>query len=111
MSILVMGAVAMTMILAVAMLPEVEAVRTARGTALAVAVLLLSLPLVDSVAFGSTIRAETAGFVAGLPLGFLLRQADQVPHLAAGGERVAAFAVVISIGLVVRRVWRRRQRA
>lgn len=108
---LILFAVAMTAMLVVSMLPDVEAVRTARGTAMAVAVLLLGLPLVDSAMFGSTVRPETAGVVVGFPMGFLLRQSQEAPALAAGAGRIAVFALVASMVMAGVRAYRIRQRA
>jgi hypothetical protein len=108
---LVMIAVALTAVLVVSLLPDLEAVRSARGTAMAVSVLLLSLPLADSAMFGSTVRPETAGVVLGVPMGFLLRQSQEAPALAAGAGRVAVCALVVSMVLAGVRVYRFRQRA
>lgn len=108
---LVLFSVSMATVLVVVMLPEVEAVTTARGTALAVAVLLMSVPLVDSAVFGSSVRPETAGVVLGVPMGFLVRQAQQTPALAAGTGRVATLALILSAVLFAIRVHRLRQRA
>ncbi len=110
-SALVLFSVSMAVVLFVAMLPGMEVVTTAGGTALAVVVLALSVPLVDSAVFGSSVRPETAGVVLGVPTGFLVRQAQEAPALAAGAGRVAVLAMVLSAVLLGVRVYRNRQRA
>lgn len=109
--ILIMALMACTgMFVSFAMLPD-DAIISAHCTAFAALALLASLPLVDSVIFGSSAKAEPSGISLGLPLGFFMRQ-SLVFDYAQGAERVVAFAFVISVGLAG---WRwmsgRRQRA
>lgn len=80
-------------------------------TAIATLSLFVSLPLVDSVLFGSSVRPETAGICMGLPIGFFVRQSLVSNDLAVGAERVLMSALFLSLCLGVARLWRRRQRA
>jgi hypothetical protein len=84
---------------------------TMEGSVIATVTLLGATALLDSALFGTRIAPETAGVVTGVALGFFLRQSDVSPELSAGAGRVASTAALLSVVLLIVRLWRRRQRA
>lgn len=107
---LVMAATAVGAILLVSLVGRDVAFTSVTTTGLAALALMLSLPLVDSSIAGGQIRPDTAGFCIGLPVGFFLRQAEFSPELARGADRILAVALLISLVLLLRRLWARRAR-
>lgn len=108
--ILTMSAMASASLLAVFLFGHDEALATREATAVAMIALIASLPLIDSVMFGSSVRPETAGVVAGLAVGFFVRQSTLSELLARGAERVLATAFAVSLVLfAVRKVRAKRQ--
>lgn len=94
-------------ILATMMFADSTVYSTAQGSLIAAGLLFCSAVLMDSALFGRRVRPETAGLVAGLSLGFFLRQSAISEPLAQGAARVAGTAFVISLGLALWRAWRR----
>lgn len=80
-------------------------------TTVAALALLASLPLVDSVMFGSSVSPETAGATFGLSLGFFLRQSMISDQLAAGADRLLMTAFAVSLVLAGWRWFRMRHSA
>lgn len=107
--IAVLLATTLTGVLLISLLGNDLPYSTIEATGLAMATLLASLPLVDSVLFGRSVRPETAGAVFGLSLGFFLRQAQISPELASGSGRVMATALFGSLLLGAWRWYRGRQ--
>lgn len=80
-------------------------------TAVAAIALLCAMPAVDSAIFGRSVHPALGGGLLGISLGFFVRQSLTFPELATGANRIMAFAFFVSIGLLVLRWFRNRQRA